>query len=203
MKRSYSVSPNENVKKQAIGEGVTDSESRRSSTESGGDAQTDGLKAEEIFASENAELLQKCKLSANDPGVAFQYGSDQQIHDALGLGSCPPTLIRGATPFLSSETFKEYIKNRIFAIIPATTSGVLLSDPAAPVVRYASNIFQHMTAANFARVICDMNSVDNMIWGVECIQNDMTCGVFLQVSENGLGKNQVDRICPLGPLTGM
>jgi hypothetical protein len=60
-----------------------------------------------------------------------------------------------------------------------------------------------MTAGNFARVICDMNSRDNMIWGVDCLQNKMNCGVFVQVSENGLGKNQVDKICPLGPFTGI
>jgi hypothetical protein len=111
--------------------------------------------------------------------------------------------VQGATPAISAAVFKQYISNIVFAIIPANQSGVEISDPGAAVPMYADNIFQHMSAKNFANLLCTINSRTNVLWCTDCIANGITCGIFFQVSDNGVGRNQVDRICPLGPFVGL
>lgn len=158
---------------------------------------------EEVFVKHHIGVLSKCHLLQDDPGAAFQFANDLQIHQAMGLASCPAVLVQGATPVISAAAFKQYISNIVFAIIPANQSGVEISDPGAAVPMYADNIFQHMSAENFANLVCTINSRTNVLWCTDCIANGMTCGVFFQVSDAGFGRNRVDRICPLGPIVGL
>lgn len=158
---------------------------------------------EEEFMKYHIGVLSQCHLLHDDPGAAFQFANDLQIHQAMGLARCPAVLVQGATPAISAAAFKQYISNIVFTIVPANQSGVEISDPGAAAPVYADNIFQHISAKNFANLICTINSRTNMLWGTDCIANGITCGVFFQVSDNGVGRNQVDQICPLGPFVGL
>jgi hypothetical protein len=136
----------------------------------------------------------------HEVGLAIEYASYQQIHDAMGENSSP--VAQRGTAAASAAAFKVYISDIISAIVPIETSRVIVSNPGQPVI-YSDTIFQHLNMKKFVNVFSALNSIGSKAWVAHCWSNHRTCGAVFQIGTDESGMKEVNRITPLGPFSGL